>query len=150
MPTKAITPRLVDRLCSLAESQLQIQAARSASVDAGALGVVSACAAIAALILNARSAHHLWIAALVLLGASASLAVRALLLAGAEGIGPFVGDMVDAHSHNDDTYLEDVLLKDLATETLANNQALARKDPLLARAVALLVIAILLELVGVQ
>jgi hypothetical protein len=58
--------------------------------------------------------------------------------------------MVDAHSHNDDTYLEDVLLKDLATETLANNQALARKDPLLARAVALLVIAILLELVGVQ
>ncbi len=37
MSTKAITPRLADRLCSLAESQLQTQVARSASVDAGAL-----------------------------------------------------------------------------------------------------------------
>jgi hypothetical protein len=46
--------------------------------------------------------------------------------------------------------LEDILLKDLATETLANEQALARKDPLITRAVALLVIAVLLELAGVQ
>jgi hypothetical protein len=88
MSTKAITPRLADRLCSLAQSQLQTQAARSASVDAGALGVVSARAAIAALILSARSAHHLWIAALVLLALSAGLAVRALLLRGAKEIGP--------------------------------------------------------------
>jgi len=76
MPAKPITPRLADRLCSLAESQLQIQAARSASIDAGALGVVSACAAIAALVLGARSAHHLWIAALILLALSAGLAVQ--------------------------------------------------------------------------
>jgi hypothetical protein len=76
MSIQDITPRLADSLRSLSESQLQTQAARSASVDAGALGVVSACAAIAALILNARSAHHLWIAALALLGVSASLAVR--------------------------------------------------------------------------
>ncbi len=50
----------------------------------------------------------------------------------------------------DDKDLEDVLLEDLATETLANEQALARKDPLLARAVTLLVLAIVLDLVGVQ
>ncbi len=54
MSTQGITPRLADRLCSLAESQLQTQAARSASVDAGALGVVSACVAIAALVLTVK------------------------------------------------------------------------------------------------
>ena len=39
---------------------------------------------------------------------------------------------------------------DLATETFANEQALARRDPLLARAVTLLVLAIVLVLIGVQ
>jgi hypothetical protein len=34
VPTKPITPRLTDRLCSLAESQLQMQTARSAALDA--------------------------------------------------------------------------------------------------------------------
>jgi hypothetical protein len=150
MSTRGITPRLADGLRSLAECQLQTQAARSASVDAGALGVVSACAAIAALILSARSVHHLWIAALVLLGLSAGLAVRALLVRGAEEIGPLVTDMLDARARNDDAFLEAVLLEDLAAETLANNQALARKDPLLAWAVALLVLAVVLELAGVQ
>src|ERR1039458_7510781 len=148
MSTKAITPRLAVRLCSLAESQLQIQAARSASVDAGALGVVSACAAIAALILSARSAHHLWIAALTLLAVSSGLAIRALVLRGARGVGPLVGDMLHARHSREDH--EGTLLKDVATETLANEQALARKDPLLARAVALLVLAVILELAGVQ
>jgi hypothetical protein len=149
MSTKPITPRLANSLRSLAESQLQIQAARSASVDAGALGVVSACAAIAALILNARAAHHLWIAALILLAVSAGLAIRALLLAGAEEIGPLLGDMLDARARENDAYLEDVLLDDLATETLTNNRALARKDRLLAWAAALLMLAIVLELTGI-
>jgi hypothetical protein len=86
MSTEGITPRLADRLCSLAESQLQTQVSRSASIDAGALGVMSACAAIAALILDVKSADHTWIAALVLLGASAGLAVRTLLVGGVEKI----------------------------------------------------------------
>jgi len=150
MSVQGITPRLAGRLCSLAESQLQTQAARSASVDAGALGVVSACAAIAALILSARSAHHLWIAALTLLAVSAGLAIRALVLRGAREVGPLVSDMLDARETRDDEDLEGTLLKDFATETLANEQALARKDPLLARAVALLVLAVILELAGVQ
>jgi hypothetical protein len=148
--TKAITPRLADKLCSLAESQLQMQTARSAALDGGALGVVSACAAIAALILSVRSAHHLWIAALTLLALSAGLAIRALLLAGAKQNGPLVVDMLDARVRDGDAYLEDVLLKDLATEALANERALARKDPIITRAVALLVLAVVLELAGVQ
>jgi len=150
MSTKAITPRLADRLCSLAESQLQTQAARSASVDAGALGVVSACAAIAALVLTVKSADHLWIAALALLGASAGLAVRALLVGGAKEIGPLVTEILNDRDTHNDKELEQSLLEDLADETLVNNQGLARKDPLFASALTLLVLAVLLELAGVQ
>jgi hypothetical protein len=150
MSTKVITPRLTDRLCSLAESQLQIQASRSASVDAGALGVVSACAAIAALILTVRSTDHLWIAALVLLGLSAGLALRALIHRGAKEIGPLVTDILNDRERSDDEELEQSLLEDLADETLVNNQVLARKDPLFTGALTLLVLAVLLELAGVQ
>jgi hypothetical protein len=41
MSTRGITPRLADRLCSLTESQLQTQAARSVALDGGALGVMA-------------------------------------------------------------------------------------------------------------
>jgi len=150
MSTKTIAPRLADRLCSLAESQLQTQVSRSGTLDVSALGVVSACAAIAAIVLGIRSAHHLWIAALVLLVLAFCLAARALLLPGAKQIGPFVADMLDARETRNDEDLEEKLLRDLATETLANEQALTRKDPLLAAAVTLLVLAIALELAGVQ
>jgi hypothetical protein len=150
MPTKGITPRLADRLCSLAESQLQTQAARSASVDAGALGVMAVDAAVAAIIIGTRAPYDLWIIALVLLGLSLGVAVRALRLPGTKQNGPLVADMLDARARNDDAYLEDILLEDLAKETLANEQALARKDPLLGWAVTLLVLAIVLELAAVQ
>jgi len=150
MSTQGITPRLADGLRSLAESQLQTQVSRSGALDAGALGVVSACAAIAAIILNVRSADHLWIAALALLGLSVSLAVRALFLPGAEQTGPLVKDMLDDRANLDDKDLEESLLEDLATHTFNNKRALARKDPLLARALAFLILAIVLELAGVQ
>jgi hypothetical protein len=150
MSTRGITPRLADGLRSLAESQLQTQVSRSGTLDVGALGVVSACAAIAAIVLGVRSAHHLWIAALVLLFLSLGLAVYALLLPGAEQNGPSVTEMLDARASNDDETVEETLLEDLAAETFANERALARKDPLLARAVTLLVLAIMLELAGVQ
>lgn len=150
MSTKAITPRLANRLCSLAESQLQTQVSRSGTLDAGALGLVSACAAVAALVLGVRSAHSFWIAALVLLLLALGLAVRALLLPGAEQIGPPLADMLDARASNDDATIEADLLEDLATETSANNQALARKYPLFFAAVSLLVLAIVTELAGVQ
>ncbi len=148
MSTKPITPRLADRLCSLAESQLQTQAARSASVNAGALGVIAVAAAVAAIIIDTRGAYGLWIVVLALLGLSACLAVGALLVRGAKEIGPLVTDILNNREHSDDEELEQSLLEDLADETLVNNQGLARKDPLLTWALALLVLAIVVELAG--
>jgi hypothetical protein len=123
---------------------------RSGTLDTGALGVVSACAAIAAIVLGVRSAHHLWITALVLLLLALGVALRALLLPGAEENGPSVLEMLDDRTSNDDETIEDDLLKDLAEDVQNNEHTLARKDRLLARAVTLLVLAIVLELAGVQ
>jgi hypothetical protein len=89
-------------------------------------------------------------AALVLLFLSSDLAVYALLLPGAEQNGPSVAEMLDARASNDDETVEGSLLEALAAETFANERALARKDPSLAWAVALLVLAIVLGLAGVQ
>jgi hypothetical protein len=50
--------------------------------------------------------------------------------------------------HPHDRKLEEWLLNDLTEDIETNEQALARKDPLLARAVTPLVLAILIELVG--
>jgi hypothetical protein len=148
MSTKAVTPRLADRLCSLAESQLQTQAARSASIDAGALGVVSACAAIAALVIGVRGAYELWIVALALLGLSFGLAVRAGRLPGAEETGPLVDDVLEAGETGEDDELELSLLRDLAADMRTNRRTLARKGLLLNRAQTFLVAAILVELAG--
>jgi hypothetical protein len=93
MPTKAITPRLADRFCLLAVSQLQIQAARSVALDGGALGVMAVDAAIGTIIIGARGAYDLWIAALVLLGLSLGVAVRTLL-------GPGFREVAVAHPHH--------------------------------------------------
>jgi len=152
MSTNAITPRFAESLRLLAASQLQTQVSRSGTLDVSALGVVSACAAIAAIVLGVRSVHHLWVVALILLVLSLGLALRALRLPGAEQTGRLVTDMLDARAANDDETVEKDLLEDLASETLINEQALARKDHLLARAVTLLVLvlAIVIELAGVQ
>jgi hypothetical protein len=85
---------------------------------------------------------------LALLGLSLSVAVRILLGPGAKQNGPLVVDMLDARASNDDAYLEEVLLEHLAAETLANEQALSRKDPMITWAVALLLLAIVIELLG--
>lgn len=148
MATKPIAPRLAESLLLLATSQLQAQAARSAALDAGALGVMAVDAAVTAIVVGAKGAHGLWIVALVLLGLSAGLAVRALLLRGAKEIGPLVTDILNDRDRSNDEELERSMLEDLATETLANVQALARKDPLFIGALTLLVLAILVELAG--
>jgi hypothetical protein len=148
MPTRPLMPRLADRLCFLAVSQLQTQISRSGTLDASALGVVSACTAIAAIILGVRSAHHLWVVALMLLVLALGVALRALRLPGAARNGPLVADVLDARASNVDETVEADMLEDLAAETFANEQTLARKDWLLAKAVILRVLAITLELAG--
>jgi len=50
------------------ESQLEMQTARSAALDGGALGVMAVDAGVAAIIIGARGAYGLWIVALVLVG----------------------------------------------------------------------------------
>jgi hypothetical protein len=59
-------------------------------------------------------------------------------------------EMLDARASNDDDIIEEDLLKYLAEDVQINEQTLTRKDRLLARAVTLLVIAIVIELAGVQ
>jgi hypothetical protein len=61
----------------------------------------------------------------------------------------FYGSFLSKNSFLNDL-TEDIQIEDLAAETLANERAIARKDLLLARAVTLLVLAIVLELAGVS
>jgi hypothetical protein len=148
MSTKAITPRLADRLCSLAESQLQTQAALSVSVDASALGVMAVDAALAAIIIGTRGAYELWILALILLGLSLSVAVRTLRLPAAGKTGPSIAAVRKAREQKDDDELEESLLDDLEADIEINEQALARKGPLFDRALTILVLALAIELAG--
>ncbi len=148
MSTQGITPRLANSLRSLAECQLQTQAARSAALDTSALGVMAVDAAIAAIIVGTRGAYDLWIVALVPLGLSFGLAVVATRLPGAEETGPLVNDVLKASETEGDDHLERSLLQDLATDMLSNRRALARKIPLFDRARTFLVFAILVELAG--
>jgi uncharacterized protein HemX len=121
------------------------------ALDGGALGVMAVDAGVAAIIIDTRGAYALWIVALVLLVLSLGVAVLTLRLPGAEDTGPSVADMRQARDTKDDRKLEEWLLNDLTEDIETNEQALARKDPLLARAVTLLVLAIILELAaGVQ
>jgi len=150
MPTKPIKPGLANGLRLLAVSQLQIQAARSVALDTSALGVMAIDAALAAIIIGTRGAYDLWIAALVLLGLSLGVAVRTLLRPGADQNGPSVTEMLDARACDDDETIEGNMLTDLAGDVQINGQALARKDPLIAWAVALLVLGVVIELAGLQ
>jgi hypothetical protein len=146
MSTKPITPRLAESLRLLAVSQLQAQAARSAALDTGALGVMAVNAALAAIIVGTRGAYDLWIAALALLALSLGVAVHVLRLPGTEQNGPLVAEILKARWANDDDTIEEQLLDDLAHETLANENALARKDPLMTSAVTCLILGIVIEL----
>jgi hypothetical protein len=146
MSTKAINPGLADWLRLLAVSQLQTQAARSVALDASALGVMAVDAAVAAIVIGVRGAYGLWIVALVLLGLSLGVAVRVLRLPGTEQNGPLVAEILEARRANDDDTIEEQLLDDLAHETFANENALARKDPLVASAVTCLILGIVVEL----
>jgi hypothetical protein len=148
MPTHGSSPPLTDRLCSLAESQLQIQASRSGALDARALGVMAVDAALAAIVIGTGGARHLWIAALALLGLSLGTAVATLRLASKQATGPSVARLREDRETRDEHLIRESLLADLAEEVQANDKALARKVPLLNGALALLVLAILIDLAG--
>ncbi len=150
MPTHASSPPLSDRLNRrlLAASQLQIQAARSVALDAGALGVMAVDFAAATIVIDTRGAYDLWVLALFLLGLSLSLGVRSLHLPGAEQIGPSVTDTPGTPESEDEHSPTDSLLNDLAEHIGTNEHAIARKEPPFERALRFLVLAILVALAG--
>jgi hypothetical protein len=69
---------------------------------------------------------------------------------GAKQNGPLLADMLDARAHNDDETVEENLLEDLAAETLVNEHALRHKDSMTTWALVLMMLAIVLDLTGVQ
>ncbi|HEY5045973.1 MAG TPA: hypothetical protein VII53_08970 [Solirubrobacteraceae bacterium] len=125
-----------------------MQTARSAALDGGALSVMAVDAAIATITIGIGGTHHFWIVALALLGLSLLLAVGALRLPGAEQTGPSVAGLHDARDTQDDSGLEDLLFEGLAEDVRTNQQALARIAPLFNGALAFLMLAIVIELVG--
>ena len=145
MSAPEATPRLADSLRSLAECQLQVQTARSAALDAGALGVMAVDVAAAAIVIGARGNTTFGVVALILLGLSLGLAVRTLRLPGAEETGPSITAIRKARASRDDNELEESLLDDLAEDLQTNDRALARKGPLFDRALTLLVLATIVE-----
>ena len=127
MSTKATEPEPSEWLRLLTGSRLQTQISRSVALEGGALGVMGVDVAVALIVLGAGGAYDLSILALLALGCSSSLAVRALLLPGAEDAGPSLAAMRRAREAEDARAFEDSLLDDLEEDIEANEGAVARK-----------------------
>ena len=148
MSTKMIAPRFSEDLFPLTLHRLQRQTARSGALDGRVLGVILLDALLAATITIGAGVYELWILALVLLGLSFGFAFKALRNPGAEQIGPCIGDVLKARETYDDRTIREWLLDDLIDDVESNEQALARKGPLIGRALTFLVLAVLVELAG--
>lgn len=147
MPTNTTAPGFADRLCSLAESQLQMQTARSVALDASALGVMAVDATLAAIVLS-TGRTHLWLTALSLLSLSFLLAAGVPSLPRAGKTGPFAPDMFDALETRDDRELKTLFVTEVSADMRMNRGALARKTPLFNAALTFLVLAITVDLTG--
>jgi hypothetical protein len=124
-----------------------MQTSRSAVLEAGALGVMTADIAFAISAVN-TGAFDLWIAAVALLGLSLIFAVRTGRLPAAEQSGPSVKDTFDALDVQDAPEIQRSLVQRFARDIHRNEQALIRKTLLFERAVTCLVLAVIPELVG--
>jgi hypothetical protein len=145
---RVLTPEVAAVLRSLAEVQLQIQASRSATLDARAIGVIGFDAAVATLVFGAGLGHQPTIAALAILGLSAGIAGRSVFLGGSDEIGPSVLGLLSSNDIDDPHVLEESLLKGLAEDVQANHQALARKAPRLTASFIFLALAITIALIA--
>jgi hypothetical protein len=74
--------------------------------------------------------------------------MRALFLAGAVKIGPSIEDLLEAHCAKYGSAIEQRIVRNLAVDLFANRQALADKGSPLMRALGLVALAIVTELVG--
>ncbi len=132
----------------LTGNRLQTQVSRSAALDGGALGVMGVGVAVALIVVGAGGAYVLSILALLALGASFGLAVRALRLPNAKDAGPSLTAMRRARESEDAREFEDSLLDDLESDIQINDRAVARKTLLFKHALTFLMLAILVELAG--
>jgi hypothetical protein len=148
MSTNPHKPEPSEWLRLLTGNRLQTQVSRSGALIGGALGVMAVDVAVALIVLGAGGAYALSILALVLLGASFFLAMRALSLPNAKDAGPSLAAMRSAREAEDARELEDALLDDLEEDIEANEHALARKTLLFEGALKFLAAAILVELAG--
>ena len=148
MSTNPHKPEPSEWLRLLTGNRLQTQVSRSGVLVGAALGVMAVDVAVALIVLGGGGAYDLSILALLLLGSSFSLAMRALRLPGAEEPGPTLASMRMARESKDARELEDSLLDDLEEDIQINDRALARKTLLFERALKLLAFAILVDLVG--
>lgn len=148
MPTIPTEPEPSEWLRLLTGSRLHTQVSRSAALDGGALGVMGVDVAVALIVIGAGGAYGLPILALVVLGLSFSLAVRALRLPGAKEAGPTLAAMRRARENEDARKFEDSLLDDLEKDIQINDRTLVRKTLLFKHALTLLMLAILVELAG--
>jgi hypothetical protein len=113
MSTKAIEPEPSEWLRLLTGNRLQTQVSRSGVLVGGALGVMALDLAAALIVLGDGGAYALSILALLALGASFGLAMRALHLPGAKDAGPSLEAMRRARESKDARELEDSLLDDI-------------------------------------
>jgi hypothetical protein len=148
MSTRPHKPEPSEWLRLLTGSRLQTQISRSVALEGGALGVMGVDVAVALIVIGAGGAYGLSIVALLALGLSFSLAVRALLQPGAKEAGPTLAAMRRAREAEDARELEDSLLDDLEDDLETNEGALARKTLLFKGALTFLAFAILVELAG--
>lgn len=147
MSTKPHKPEPSEWLRLLTGSRLQTQVSLGTLVG-GTLGVMGVDVAVALIVIGAGGAYDLSILALLQLGLSFSLAVRALRLPGAEDAGPSLAAMRRAREAEGARELEDSLLDDLEEDLETNDRAVARKTLLFKHALTLLAFAILVELAG--
>ncbi len=148
MRTRTVTPEFAAALRSLAETQLQMQASRSGTLDARAVGVIGVDVAIASIIVGPGLGQGLRAVVLAMLAISAGLAGRSVSLGGSEGIGPSVVELLASTAIDDREALEGSLLNSLAADVRANDQALSRKAPRLTAAFVLLAFTVGIVLIG--
>lgn len=148
MSTQPHKPEPSEWLRLLTGNRLQTQVSSSAVLVGGALGVMGLDVAVALIVLGGGGAYGLSIFALLALGCSFGLAMRALRLPNAKDAGPSLAAMRRAREAEDARAFEDSLLDDLEVDVRLNERAVARKTLLFAHALNFLAFATLVELVG--
>jgi len=148
MSTKPHKPEPSEWLRLLTGNRLQTQVSHSGVLVGGALGAMGVDVAVALIVLGGGGAYDLSILALLALGCSFFLAVRALRLPSAKEAGPTLAAMRRARETEDARAFEDSLLDDLESDIQINDRVLARKTLLFKHALTFLVLAILVELAG--